>query len=300
MRGLNLDHLRAFAEVIELGSFSAAAERLRITQPAISLRVRALEKRFGMRLVERIGKRATPTAAGTELLCHAHRLEMAAADAFAAMAPYANGSARSVRIGAGATPAAYLLPQVLAQLRERNPGLNIRVITGYAEDILRSIKDNEIDIGVVTMPAAGRVFDVTPILEDELLLVAPETLTLPATMAPAAIADLPLVLYGARTNTRNVIDSWFARDGITVRPMIELGSGEAIKEVVGRGVGCSILPAMALRKVRADMRLVTSSLSPKLHRVLAVVVRRDRPLHKVLRDTIKALHGADQPATVPS
>ncbi len=70
MRGLNLDHLRTFAQVIELGSFSAAAERGGVTQPAVSLQIRQLERRFGLKLVERVGRRAGPTAAGRELLAH--------------------------------------------------------------------------------------------------------------------------------------------------------------------------------------------------------------------------------------
>ena len=70
-RGLNLDYLRTFAFVVELGSFSLAAERLRLSQPAVSLQVRQLERWFGMRLLDRIGRRVKPTAAGQELLGHA-------------------------------------------------------------------------------------------------------------------------------------------------------------------------------------------------------------------------------------
>ena len=77
MRGLNLDALRTFAQVIELGSFSAAAERGGITQPAVSLQVRQLERRFGLKLVERVGRRAGPTAAGLELLTHIRAIDAA-------------------------------------------------------------------------------------------------------------------------------------------------------------------------------------------------------------------------------
>ncbi|WP_349508010.1 LysR family transcriptional regulator [Ensifer sesbaniae] len=77
MGALNLDYLRTFALVADLGSFSAAAERLGLTQPAISLQVRALEKQLGVRLVERVGRTARPSAAGVELLVHAGRIEAA-------------------------------------------------------------------------------------------------------------------------------------------------------------------------------------------------------------------------------
>ena len=76
MRGLNLDQLHTFVEVIERGSFSAAADRLDLTQPAVSLQVRQLEKRLGVRLIERVGRRAQPTPAGAELLAHARKIEI--------------------------------------------------------------------------------------------------------------------------------------------------------------------------------------------------------------------------------
>src|SRR5712672_1952927 len=89
MRNLNLDQLEALREVVALGSFSAAAERLNLTQPAISLQVKQLEARLGVRLVERIGKRAFATAAGRDLLAHARRLFDEAAAASATARPHA-------------------------------------------------------------------------------------------------------------------------------------------------------------------------------------------------------------------
>ena len=77
MDRLNLDHLKTFADVVELGSFSAAADRLSLTQPAVSLQVRQLERRLGTMLIERVGRKARPTAAGTELLLHATRIDAA-------------------------------------------------------------------------------------------------------------------------------------------------------------------------------------------------------------------------------
>ena len=97
MGALNLDYLRTFALVADLGSFSAAAERLGLTQPAISLQVRALEKQLGVRLVERVGRTARPSAAGAELLAHAGRIEAATSQAIEAVARHAKGVLGRVR-----------------------------------------------------------------------------------------------------------------------------------------------------------------------------------------------------------
>src|SRR5690606_7620100 len=75
MRGLNLDHLRIFLDVIELGSFSAAAQKHGLTQPAVSLQIRQLERRYGLRLAERVGRRVAPTAAGADLLAHIRAID---------------------------------------------------------------------------------------------------------------------------------------------------------------------------------------------------------------------------------
>jgi len=130
MRGLNLDQLRTFAAVVDQKSFSGAAARLGVTQPAVSLQVRQLEKRFGVKLIERVGRRAAATAAGAELLTHARDVEAALAAAADAMAPHAKGVAGRVRLGTGATACIYLLPKVLRDLRQRFPALDIVVSTG--------------------------------------------------------------------------------------------------------------------------------------------------------------------------
>src|SRR5437588_574393 len=139
MRGLNLDHLRTFAAVVDQKSFSAAASRLGVTQPAVSQRVRQLEQRYGVKLIERVGRRAAPTAAGTELLSHARNIETALAAANDAMAPHARGAAGRVRLGTGATACIYLLPVALRDLRRRFPALEIVVSTGNTPDMLRAV-----------------------------------------------------------------------------------------------------------------------------------------------------------------
>src|SRR5687767_3841420 len=99
MRGLNPDQLRALTEVVELGSFTAAARRLNLTQPAISLQIRQLEERLGLTLVERLGKRAYATAPGRELVEHAQRMAREADAALAAMRRYHEGWLGRVRVG---------------------------------------------------------------------------------------------------------------------------------------------------------------------------------------------------------
>ena len=289
MRGLNLDHLRTFASVIELGGFSAAAQRLNLTQPAVSLQIRQLEQRLGVRLVERIGRRATATAAGQDLLDHVQRIEAAVAGAVDAMAYHATGTVGRVRIGTGGTACIYLLPPILRDLRQRHPTLEIVVSTGNTPDMLKAIEANSIDVGLVTLPAAGRTLQVTPVLDDEFVAIFPTGDTPPKTVTAAALAERSVVLYEPGANTRRLIDEWCLGGGALLKPVSELGSVEAIKELVAAGIGCGVLPRMALPAKEVAGKLIVRSLSPRLYRKLAIVLRRDKPLQRGLREVVDAL-----------
>jgi len=292
MNQLNLDHLRAFSEVIERGSFSAVAERMNLTQPAISQQIRQLENRLGVRLIERLGRRATPTAAGSDLLAHCGHVETAVAALLDDMARHATGDVGRVRLGTGATACIYLLPPILRDLRQRFPLVDVTVSTGNTADMVMAVQDNRIDVGFVTMPAAGRMLDVTPVLQDEFVVIqSPEAPALPARVTAATLAGRPMLLYEPGGNTRRIVDNWFARSGLQLKPDMALGSVEAIKELVGAGLGAAILPRLSVRDESSAKSLIVRSLSPKLHRTLAIVMRLDKPRSLGLREMVAALKG---------
>jgi len=291
MRGLNLDQLRTFAQVIELGSFSAAAERSGVTQPAVSLQIRQLERRFGLKLVERVGRRAGPTAAGQELLAHVRVIDAALAQAELAMTAHASQVSGRIRLGTGATACTYLLPPLLADLRRRFPALDVVASTGNTADMLRGLENNTLDIGLVTLPAAGRMFQVTPVLEDEFVAIFPagDPASIPAAATPQALARLPLVLFEPGARTRRLVDDWFEAAGVAAKPVMELGSTEAMKEIVGAGLGCAVLPRLSVSGAGRRPALAVRPLAPRLSRSLAIVLRRDKPLSRGLRHLQEAL-----------
>lgn len=291
MRGLNLDHLRTFALVVELGSFSAAAERGGVTQPAVSLQIRQLERRFGLKLVERIGRRAGPTAAGLELLTHIRVIDAALAQAEQAMTAHASQVSGRIRLGTGATACTYLLPPVLAELRRRFPALDVVASTGNTADMLRALENNTLDMGLVTLPAPGRMFQVTPVMEDEFVAIFPanDPGGIPAVVTPQTLALRPLVLFEPGARTRRLVDDWFEAAGVAAKPVMELGSTEAMKEIVAAGLGCAVLPKLAVTGAGQRDALVVRSLTPRLSRDLAIVLRRDKPLSHGLRHLQEAL-----------
>lgn len=287
----SFDQLQTFVHVAELGSFTAAADKAGITQPAVSLQVKLLEQWFGVRLIERVGRRAQPTVAGLDLLAYARRILQELAQAGEAMAPHKSGLGGRVRIGSGATASIHLLPLAISRAKAKMPGLEITLRIGNTDDILRDLESNALDLAVVTLPASGRSFEIEAFYDDELLVVAPHGSAMPAEGPDAAfLVGKTLLLYEGG-NTRRSIDGWMSAAGVTARPAMEFGSVEAIKELVAAGLGWSILPGLALRRDRAGF-LETSPANPRLVRGLGMVVRRDKHLSRGLREMMKSLREA--------
>lgn len=283
-------HIRALAEIARRGSFSRAAEALRISQPAVSLQIRQLETTCGAPLLERIGKRALLTEAGQRLL---QRTEPAFAEIDAAVQDLRRRRgemAGRVRLGAGPTAATYLLPTILGHLRARYPGLEISLVTNHPADLAAAVVDNELDAALVALPVARRALYVTPVGDDVLVGIAPPGRSRRA-MRPSELVQHPLVLFDRRNNIRQTVETWFKSSGVAPRAVMELGNVEAIKKLVSAGVGLSIVPAIAVQgdAKRAELSLIP--LEPPLARRLAVIRRRDKTVSPALDVVLAALAG---------
>ncbi len=291
MRGLNLDQLITFATVVEHGGFTEAASRLGLTQPAVSMQIRNLEERFGVRLVERVGKRALPTAAGRDLLPFIRRMRDEVEAASAAMGRHRAGQAGRVRIGTGATACIYRLPPILTALRAAQPGLEIIVVTGNTPDILDAVEAGTLDLALVTLPAVRAGLSIEPVCSEDLVCVGPRIGDGPAPdgIAPAALADGALILYERGGTMRAVIDGWFMAGGVQPRPAMELGNVEAIKNLVAAGLGRSILPSVTVQGPADCDRFAVQPLSPPLVRTLGLVLRRDKVPDPGVRAMVRAI-----------
>jgi DNA-binding transcriptional LysR family regulator len=293
---LNPVHVRTLREIARHGSFSRAAESLHLSQPAVSLHMRQLEARCGTALLERVGKRAFPTPAGTILLEHAGRAFAELDRAQEALGQLRGVVAGRLRLGTGATASIHLLPPLLRRMRARYPELELIVVTGNASEIAAAVAANELDVGLVTLPVTGRQLAVTPFRLDPLVAVGPPGHAWPGPGALTAVelARQPLILYERGGTIRRVIDGWFRRGGARPRIVMELGNEEAIKKLVGAGLGISVSPAMAVRdEVRAGA-LRMRPLSPALGRRLGLVRRRDKAETPALRVFLAAVESLSE------
>jgi DNA-binding transcriptional LysR family regulator len=290
MRSVNPDHLRALAEVVAQGSFTRAAKRLNLAQPTISLQIRELEMRLGVRLVDRMGKRAFATAAGRELIEHAERLAREGERLLAAMRRHRDGWLGQVRIGSSTTALIYHLPPVLARLRKEHPNIELVVTTGTTTGVVERMLRNEIDLGVVSLPINERVLDLVPLMTEPMVAIfSDRTEGLPSKVTPQYLLQHTLILEYTRAHVRALIMGWLAGDGAEVRPAMELDNLEAVRRMVAAGLGASIVPAAVVSEPHAGSDIVARPLEPALTRTLVLAQRRDKPSDPALAHVREAL-----------
>lgn len=291
MMTLNLGNLATFRLVVQRGSFSAAADVLGLSQPAVSLQVRQLEQFLQTRLLERTGRGIKATAAGIALLAHSEQIEQAVSAAVQSVSEFNREVSGSITLGTGATACIHLLPSLLLTLRERHPLLTVGVTTGNTLDIVRAVEENRLDLGLVTLPATGRNLAVTPVMDEEFVCIfARNQEVLPPAVTPEVLQTLPLIAFESGSGTRDLIDGWFLTDGRAIAPVMQLGSIEAIKRMVRAGLGFSIVPRMAVEHPHDRIGLTVQSLTPLLHRQLGIIMRQDKIISKGIAEILRLLH----------
>src|SRR5215813_1159017 len=173
MRQINLDQLRALIEVVECRSFSAAARNLNLSQPAVSLQIRELERRFGVPLIERFGKQAHATAPGRELIKAGRRIFDACTSAEEAMRRFRENWIGRVHLGTTLTAMIYRLPPLLRKLRSDHPGVDLVVTNMPTPLSIAKILSNEADLALVTLPVENGELRVKPLCQESMLAALP-------------------------------------------------------------------------------------------------------------------------------
>ena len=290
MMTLNLGNLATFRLVVQRGSFSAAADVLGLSQPAVSLQVRQLEQFLQTRLIERTGRGIKATAAGIALLAHSEQIEQAVNAAVQSVSEFNREVSGSITLGTGATACIHLLPSLLLTLRERHPLLTVGVTTGNTLDIVRAVEENRLDLGLVTLPATERNLAVTPVMDEEFVCIfASNQEALPPAVTPEVLQTLPLIAFESGSGTRDLINGWFLADGRAIAPVMQLGSIEAIKRMVRAGLGFSIVPRMAVEHPQDRIGLNVQSLAPLLYRQLGIIMRQDKIISKGIAEILRLL-----------
>lgn len=255
---MNLHQLRIFHMVARLGSYSRAAEELKISQPSVSIQVGDLERSLGVDLFEQLGKRIYLTEAGRVLEEYAQRILGLFDEASAAVAEVRGVHRGRLAIGATNIPGTYLLPRALFSFQERFPQITVSLEIGTARRIQERVLRNEVELGVVGWEISAQNLVSRRFYEDEIVLVVPPGHRLAAggPVPLGTLRDERVIMRERGSGTREAVEAALREANLALPAAMELGSGEAIKEAVAAGLGVSFLSSLAVAADTAAGRLV--------------------------------------------
>jgi DNA-binding transcriptional LysR family regulator len=281
--------LHAFCTVVERGSFSQAAERLGVTQPAVSLQVRALEERFGQRLLDRSGRRVEPTDAGRILYRGAQRLLHAEEQLLDELAREESGDLHgTLAIGASTGPGAHLVPLLLCRFREAHSAVAASLSIFDTQTVIDHVAERELELGVVGALRRHRALTFEQLALDEIVLAVPPGHRFAGrdVALDELLAETNIVMQEG-AGVRQVVEEELKHAGIRLRDLpggLELGLQESVKSAVAAGYGVAFISRTAIEGELAGGTLASARVDG---------LQAARPIY-VVRSSRRALSRAGQ------
>jgi DNA-binding transcriptional LysR family regulator len=279
-----LPHLEAFAAAAELGSFTAAARAMDLTQAAVSQRIQALEREVDISLFRREGGHAYLTDAGRRLVPFAQKIVALHHQARAEVTGKEAAAPAELRLAASSIPGEHLLPALLAVFRQKHPHIQVRVSINDSQAVLDDVERGKATLGLTGRKGPSKHLDFRPFARDELVLVvAPDDRwSRRKQVSVEQLCERPLILREQGSGSRWCLEQGLGRLGKRINDLnvvLELGSNEAIKEAVAQGMGVAILSSHAVqREQRAGLLHALHIQSLPLERELYIVWDRRRAL----------------------
>ena len=290
---VSLQQLRCFCAAAELGSFTAAADRLRVSQPAVAEQIRKLETTLGADLFVRAGRGVVPTDAGEAFAAHATRTLRSLEDAAGSVEAYRSLDDGVASLGTFNAPSAWRFNELVCAFLERHPAMTVRLVGRNSAWTADRVRQGELEAGIVVLPIDGDRLDVRPLVRDEVLYVSaePDRTRNPVTME--ALASAQLVFYDAESADNDPIRRQLAdraqADGLRLRPRVEVEYMDLALQLVAAGTGDTYLPSAYTHAPYFPRRLTTTTFSPPLYDTFAVITRQAARLSPATRELISEL-----------
>lgn len=243
--------LAAFCAVVERKSFSQAAERLGVTQPAVSLQVRALERRLGTQLLDRSGRRVEPTEAGLRLYRGAQRMLTLEDQIVADVTASAEGDlSGDLVLGASTGPAAIAVPLLLCEFQRESPEVRVFLTVSDTHAVVERVATRELELGIVGAARRHRGVRFEPFFSDEVILACPPGHRFAGrTVSLGQLREESLVLMQEGAGVRQVVEDALRRQGVRLRDLdvrLELGLQESVRAAVEAGYGVTFISRTAV------------------------------------------------------
>ena len=244
---MDLRQLEIIRAIADTGSFTAAGEKLHVSQSAISRQILLLEEELGEPVFHRIGRRIRITPAGESLLQLSHRVFRDLQETVSTISDKREALSGTMRLVGGMTVCLYVFPALLAEVRRVHPHLDMKVTVGSAERSIAMLRSGAGDLGMITLPVEATDLVSVPVLEEELLLITypAHPLAKKKSITSADLHKQDFVLFETGSITRRLVESFFAREGVEAEIIMETENVEIIKAMVRNGLGISIIPSQA-------------------------------------------------------
>ncbi|HKJ71455.1 MAG TPA: selenium metabolism-associated LysR family transcriptional regulator [Gammaproteobacteria bacterium] len=273
--------LHVFHTVAQLSSFTKAANRLHMTQPAVTFQVKQLEEQFNTRLFDRNHNRITLTEAGAIVFEFADKILNLYEEMENSVGELTGEMRGVLLVGASTTIGEYLLPRVLGAFRTAYPAMKVRMNVANTRDIVQQVENNTIDIGIVEGAVHNSNLAIRECQPDQLVAIFPcgHKLADRERVAPADLLDYQFVLREEGSGTREVLADYIREGGADPNKLdivMELGSGESVKGAVESGLGISVVSEATVRKEARLGTLEVRPLSPPLERAFSFVHQKQK------------------------
>ena len=255
--------LAAFCAVVERKSFSQAAERLGVTQPAVSLQIRSLEQRLGRRLLDRSGRRVEPTEAGRRLYASAQRVLAAEEHLLEDLDADDEGAITgTLELGASTGPGGTVVPLLLCEFQEQHPELGVRLTVSDTQTVVDRVAGRELELGIVGAGRRHRGVAFEPFFSDEVVLACPaEHRFAGKTVSLDDLKGEKLIVMQDGAGGRQVIEDELRKAGMRLRDLdvrLELGLQESVRSAVVAGHGIAFISRLAIEADLAAGRIATA------------------------------------------
>ena len=282
--------LRAFAGFVRRGSFSGAAEDLRISQPAVSKHIAEMERQLGVKLIERRSRALT--TAGEFLAVHVLRAESLLRQAAHGLTSLKEPVSGALSVVASGTPGTYVLPELVATFQEAHPGVRVQFELATSAEVIKAVRSHRTEIGVTGGFVAAPEIEAEPLLEDEIVIVGPPSLA-GRRLSRDELEAMTWISREEGSATRVIADDALADLGIVPKRRLALPAWEAIKIAVRRGHGIAGFSRLALSEELAAGTLVIIPFVPwRVRRTFSIVRIRDAALTPPAQEFLKMLRAS--------
>lgn len=279
---MNIRRLEIFCKVVELKSFTKAAETLLLSQPTVSEHIRALEEVLGEKMIDRLGREILPTPAGKFFYRYAREIVQMRDEALEALARFKGRLAGHLMLGASTIPGTYILPQLIAGFKELHPAIETTLRIADTADITHGVIEGEIEAGLIGSLSGDRRLKQREAFQDELVAaVHPKHKW--ADRGRISVEELegePFVLREKGSGTRSVTERILEAHGFSlsrVYPVAEMGSTEAVRQGIKAGIGIAILSRRAIADDLSHGSLIEIEIDGvSFSRPLYLIQRRNR------------------------